>query len=174
MTAAAPTSAVAAGLATVTPSGTVLDTWYPAPELGEVTETGTTRLQGADVPEDLASLVGADDARGVDVVAVRTTIASLEDAPTDAHDVYLRLHLLSHRLVAPHGVNLDGQFRCGGSQVYLDWVLRLLGLREGGPVPWTGDDLSPFEVRVAESPEEMEAFLAEKRQERDGKPAHRI
>ncbi|MFC7960604.1 2,3,4,5-tetrahydropyridine-2,6-dicarboxylate N-succinyltransferase [Rhodococcoides kroppenstedtii] len=104
------TGASATGLATITTSGTVLDTWYPAPELGEVTETGTTRLQGADVPEDLASLVGADDARGVDVVAVRTTIASLEDAPTDAHDVYLRLHLLSHRLVAPHGVNLDGQF----------------------------------------------------------------
>lgn len=104
------TGASATGLATITTSGTVLDTWYPAPELGEVTETGTTRLQGADVPEDLAPLVGADDARGVDVVAVRTTIASLEDAPTDAHDVYLRLHLLSHRLVAPHGVNLDGQF----------------------------------------------------------------
>lgn len=104
------TGASATGLATITTSGTVLDTWYPAPELGEVTETGTTRLQRADVPEDLAPLVGADDARGVDVVAVRTTIASLEDAPTDAHDVYLRLHLLSHRLVAPHGVNLDGQF----------------------------------------------------------------
>lgn len=69
-------------------------------------------------------------------------------------------------------VNLDGQFRCGGSEVYLDWVLRLLGLREGGPVPWAGDDLSPFEVRVADSPEEMEAFLDEKRQERDGAPGY--
>lgn len=69
-------------------------------------------------------------------------------------------------------VNLDGQFRCGGSQVYLDWVLRLLGLLDGGPVPWTGDELSPFEVRVAESPEEMEAFLAEKRKEQDGRPGY--
>lgn len=69
-------------------------------------------------------------------------------------------------------VNLDGQFRCGGSEVYLDWVLRLLGLREGGPIPWTGDAQSPFEVRVADSPEEMEAFLSAKRQERDGKPGY--
>jgi len=69
-------------------------------------------------------------------------------------------------------VNLDGQFRCGGSRAYLDWVLRLLGLQEGGPVTWTGDELSPFEVRVADSPEEMESLLAEKRQEQDGKPGY--
>ena len=48
--------------------------------------------------------------RGVEVVAVRTVIASLDDKPLDAHDVYLRLHLLSHRLVRPHGQNLDGLF----------------------------------------------------------------
>ena len=39
-----------------------------------------------------------------------TFLAELDDAPVDAHDVYLRLHLLSHRCVAPHGLNLDGQF----------------------------------------------------------------
>ncbi|WP_407829742.1 hypothetical protein, partial [Staphylococcus aureus] len=55
-------------------------------------------------------LAGTDDAREVSQVVVRTTIADLSKAPVDAHDVYLRLHLLSHRLVAPHGVNLDGQF----------------------------------------------------------------
>jgi 2,3,4,5-tetrahydropyridine-2-carboxylate N-succinyltransferase len=37
-------------------------------------------------------------------------IDSLDEAPVDAHDVYLRLHLLSYRLVQPHGLNLDGQF----------------------------------------------------------------
>ncbi|KQU07738.1 2,3,4,5-tetrahydropyridine-2,6-dicarboxylate N-succinyltransferase [Rhodococcus sp. Leaf7] len=94
----------------MTTSGTVLDTWFPAPELGEVAETGTTRLAESDIPAELAPLVGTDDARGLEIVAVRTTISSLDDAPTDAHDVYLRLHLLSHRLVQPHGVNLDGQF----------------------------------------------------------------
>ncbi len=54
-------------------------------------------------------------------------------------------------------IELDGQFRCGGSAAYLRWVQRLLGLVEGGPVAWDGDP--SFEVRVAESPEEMEAFL---------------
>ncbi|WP_338893480.1 2,3,4,5-tetrahydropyridine-2,6-dicarboxylate N-succinyltransferase [Rhodococcus sovatensis] len=102
--------ASAIGLANITTSGVVLDTWYPSPELGEFTDTGTTRLEGSEIPAELADLVGPDTARGLDVVAVRTTIASIDDAPIDAHDVYLRLHLLSHRLVQPHGVNLDGQF----------------------------------------------------------------
>lgn len=102
--------ASAIGIANITTSGVVLDTWYPSPELGEFDTTGTTRLTGSDIPSELADLVGPDEARGVDVVAVRTTISSLDDAPTDAHDVYLRLHLLSHRLVQPHGLNLDGQF----------------------------------------------------------------
>lgn len=102
--------ASAVGIANVTSDGTVLDTWFPAPELGSFAETGTVRIEGDDVPEDLRALVGRDDARGVDVVAVRTTIADLSQAPTDAHDVYLRLHLLSHRLVEPHGLSLDGQF----------------------------------------------------------------
>ncbi|WP_147137390.1 2,3,4,5-tetrahydropyridine-2,6-dicarboxylate N-succinyltransferase [Nocardia ninae] len=100
--------AAAVGIANVTADGTVLDTWYPSPELGEFAETGTKRLD--DAPAEYAALLGFDEARGVDVVAVRTTIADLSAAPVDAHDVYLRLHLLSHRLVRPHGVNLDGQF----------------------------------------------------------------
>jgi 2,3,4,5-tetrahydropyridine-2-carboxylate N-succinyltransferase len=48
--------------------------------------------------------------RGTTVVAVRTEIKSLADAPADIHDVYLRLHLLSHRLVQPHGANVTGIF----------------------------------------------------------------
>jgi len=51
-----------------------------------------------------------DARRGVEVVAVSTVISSLDDKPLDAHDTYLRLHLLSHRLVQPHGQNLDGIF----------------------------------------------------------------
>ncbi|MBG0821153.1 DUF2075 domain-containing protein [Planomonospora sp. ID91781] len=54
-------------------------------------------------------------------------------------------------------ISLDEQFRCGGSRKYEQWVLRLLGLEEGGPVPWDGDD--DFEVRLAHSPEELEAAL---------------
>jgi len=94
----------------VTADGTVLDTWFPAPELGTFDKTGTENVEGTDIPSDLALLAGTDDAREVSQVVVRTTIADLSKAPVDAHDVYLRLHLLSHRLVAPHGVNLDGQF----------------------------------------------------------------
>ena len=56
-----------------------------------------------------------------------------------------------------HHVQLDDQFRCGGSRKYERWVLRLLGLETGGPEPWTGDD--HFEVTLAESPWEMEATL---------------
>ncbi|MGN6330721.1 MAG: DNA/RNA helicase domain-containing protein [Motilibacteraceae bacterium] len=54
-------------------------------------------------------------------------------------------------------VSLDEQFRCGGSEAYLAWVQRLLGLVEGGPVPWEGDP--QFQVRVVDSPEEMTAAL---------------
>jgi hypothetical protein len=59
-----------------------------------------------------------------------------------------------------HHAQLDDQFRCGGSRKYEQWVLRLLGLEEGGPLPWTGDD--HFEVSVAESPWEMEDVLRSK------------
>ncbi|WP_347057396.1 DUF2075 domain-containing protein [Blastococcus sp. HT6-30] len=56
-----------------------------------------------------------------------------------------------------HHVDLSAQYRCGGSEAYIDWVERLLGLRPGGPVPWTGDE--NFEVRVAASPSAMETEL---------------
>lgn len=104
-----PSGASAIGIATITDDGAVLDTWYPSPELTEVTESGTALVEGDDVPADLASLVGSDTDRGVRMVAVRTSIA-LADAPSDAHDAYLRLHLLSHRLVVPHGANMEGVF----------------------------------------------------------------
>jgi 2,3,4,5-tetrahydropyridine-2-carboxylate N-succinyltransferase len=97
-------------LATIAADGTVLDTWFPAPELIGEGVSGTVRLSVAEVPDDLAALVGRDEDRDVDIVAVRTVIASLADKAVDAYDAYLRLHLLSHRLVAPHGLNADGLF----------------------------------------------------------------
>jgi len=54
-------------------------------------------------------------------------------------------------------VSLHDQFRAGGSEVYIEWVLRLLGLVEGGPIPWNGDDR--FELRTARSPRELEVAL---------------
>lgn len=104
------TSAAGIGLATIAADGTVLDTWFPAPELGADGTAGTTRLSVAEIPEELGVLTGPDEDRGVEVIAVRTVISSLDDKAADAYDAYLRLHLLSHRLVAPHGLNADGFF----------------------------------------------------------------
>ncbi len=102
--------AKAYGLATLTDDGTVLDTWFPSPELTDGGGTTGTEQDPAGAPEVLTASAGADAARRVRVVVVRTTIADLDAAPVDAHDVYLRLHLLSHRLVQPHGLSLEGQF----------------------------------------------------------------
>ncbi len=56
-----------------------------------------------------------------------------------------------------HRVDLDAQFRCGGSAAYVHWVLRLLGLEPGGPIPWEGDE--SFQVSTVFGPEELEATL---------------
>ncbi|MFI7588521.1 2,3,4,5-tetrahydropyridine-2,6-dicarboxylate N-succinyltransferase [Spongisporangium articulatum] len=93
------------GLATVTEAGVVLDTWYPSPTLGEPGPDAGPHA----VPADLAALEGADPARRVRTTVVRTVV-DLDADPADASDVYLRLHLLSHRLVKPREVNLTGQF----------------------------------------------------------------
>jgi 2,3,4,5-tetrahydropyridine-2-carboxylate N-succinyltransferase len=87
------------GIATLAGT-TVLDVWFPAPALGA--------LAGAPDPS-LQSMVGPDNARGVsrEIVAIEIDLAV---APKDARDAYLRLHLLSHRLVKPHGASLEGIF----------------------------------------------------------------
>lgn len=100
------------GLATVTDDGTVLDTWYPAPALG-------TPPADAAPAARLAAAARRDDARGVDVRLV-TTVIDLDTPPTDAADAYLRLHLLSHRLVRPREVALDGVFGVLATVVWTD------------------------------------------------------
>jgi len=88
------------GLATIAADGTVLDTWYPAPALGEAEP-------GHSAPLELKAHV--DELRGVRVEVVFTEV-NLDAAPATASDAYLRLHLLSHRLARPRSVNLDGIF----------------------------------------------------------------
>lgn len=101
--------AQAVGIANIAMDGSVLDTWYPDPQLEEsVDHTGSTRLGAHDLPPKLLSLVRIDQDRMVEQVAVRTSIADLSQPPVDAHDVYLRLHLLSHRLVKPLEMNMEG------------------------------------------------------------------
>jgi 2,3,4,5-tetrahydropyridine-2,6-dicarboxylate N-succinyltransferase len=91
-------SASASGLATVdVASGRTLDVFYPRPALGRDPEP--VELKGS-----------ADAERGVREDAVSTVIADLDAPPADVPDGYLRLHLLSHRLVRPHEVNLEGIF----------------------------------------------------------------
>ena len=96
------TTASGHGIATFTNAGAVLDVWYPKPAL-----TASSSLD-APTPELLA-LAGSDELRGV-IREVVTTEINLDTAPKDAKDAYLRLHLLSHRLVKPHGLSLDGIF----------------------------------------------------------------
>jgi 2,3,4,5-tetrahydropyridine-2-carboxylate N-succinyltransferase len=121
-------AAWAVGIATFsTTDGAVLDTWYPEPILGrtegalrlaaELGHTGGSatyelnRGQALDLLRaDVQQLTAADDLRRVRRAAVVTFIDNLDTPPVDTHDCYLRLHLLSHRLIQPHGCNLDGLF----------------------------------------------------------------
>ena len=100
------------GLATIAePDDRVLDTWYPDPQLGtEPPGAESRRLGQNEGPHELAAATGRDERRGVRTVVVLTVIGSLADPPADAHDAYLRLHLLSHRLITPHQANLNGIF----------------------------------------------------------------
>jgi 2,3,4,5-tetrahydropyridine-2-carboxylate N-succinyltransferase len=102
-TAISTSSAWGLGLATVTAEGQVLETWYPTGFLGLGDEP-------ADAPTLPAGLVGPKALPGLSTVEVRTVIGSLADPIKDAADAYLRLHLLSHRLVRPNEQNLDGIF----------------------------------------------------------------
>jgi 2,3,4,5-tetrahydropyridine-2-carboxylate N-succinyltransferase len=103
------------GLATITDAGATLDTWYPHPLRDPAPDdTGSHAI-----PADLGALEGADPRRGVRQVVVRTVI-DLDAPPTDVPDAYLRLHLLSHRLVTPHGANLDGIFGILPNVVWTD------------------------------------------------------
>jgi 2,3,4,5-tetrahydropyridine-2-carboxylate N-succinyltransferase len=121
------------GLATIADGGQVLDTWYPSPALvpggsaavateiadavgasigddGAATVRLDPEVASSHLGADLTSVCGPDPVRRVERVAVVTAIASLADPPVDAHDGYLRLHLLSHRLIRPRAANLDGLF----------------------------------------------------------------
>ena len=165
--------AVAVGLATIADDGRVLDTWYPAPQLTTTAgKSGTRELDArefaAATGREAGPLLKADPERKVKVIAVRTAIESLAAAPIDAHDVYLRLHLLSHRLIRPHGANLDGQFGllanvawtslgpCLPEQVdELRWTARLRGhaleVHSVDKFPRMTDYVVPAGVRIADA-----------------------
>ena len=109
--------------------GTVLDTWFPAPVLGNLPATA---------PAELASLAIPENARGVRSEVVRIEI-DLATPPASVSDAYLRLHLLSHRLVKPHGQSLDGIFG----------ILNNVVWTSAGPCPVDNFEITRGNIRAA-------------------------
>jgi 2,3,4,5-tetrahydropyridine-2-carboxylate N-succinyltransferase len=100
------TTAWSYGIATIdTATNTVLDTWFPDPQIGAPPANFDPHL----IPSSLGHLEGDDPVRGVHLMGV-TTISDLTQPPTSTSDAYLRLHLLSHCLVQPNSMNLEGIF----------------------------------------------------------------
>ena len=103
------------GFATITADGRVLDSWFLQLRLVvEADKAATVRLTKDEINRSLGESADGDARhdyiRNVDIVPIHTEIGSLASAPTDVHDTYLRLHLLSHRLVQPNCLNLEGIF----------------------------------------------------------------
>ncbi len=162
-------------LATVTSAasskpGVVLDAWYPTPALG-------TPDADAAAPPELSRLVGEDPDRRVRTEVVMTSL-DLDAPPDGAADAYLRLHLLSHRLVKPNSINLDGLFATLANVVWTDrgpcpveeFEQIRLALRTHGPVqvfsvdkfPRMTDYVVPSGVRIADADRvRLGAHLAE-------------
>jgi len=114
------TTAWGYGIATLSSSTqTVLDTWYPEPQLGSPPTNFDPHL----IPSSLGHLEGDDHTRGVHLMGV-TTVSDLTKPPVSTSDAYLRLHLLSLCLVSPNSINLEGIFG----------ILPLVAFTNRGPV----------------------------------------
>jgi 2,3,4,5-tetrahydropyridine-2-carboxylate N-succinyltransferase len=147
------------GLATLAADGTVLDVWFPAPALGPL--AGAEQLAGE------LKAVAADDADRGTTQSVVSLEVDLDVAPADSADAWLRLHLLSHRLVAPNAQNLDGIFGLLANVVWTNFgpcavdgfEATRLKLRKRGAVTVYGVDkfprmvdyVMPSGVRIAEA-----------------------
>jgi 2,3,4,5-tetrahydropyridine-2-carboxylate N-succinyltransferase len=162
------------GLATVVTSGSsegsVLEAWFPTPALG-------SGSGDAGVPPGLGVAARAHAVRRVRTEVVRVEI-DLTRPPQDTADAYLRLHLLSHRLVRPHALDLTGIFGVLPNVVWTsagpcpvdDFEATRLRLRSEGPVhvfgvdkfPRMTDYVVPSGVRIADADRvRLGAHLAE-------------
>lgn len=152
------TTAGGVGLATIATDGTVLDTAYPNPTLDTAAlveaglAPGTTLDPGRDLVEGLGggrllARQGEDPDRGVALYVVVTLIEDLSRPPSDAHDAYLRLHLLSHRLVRPHEISIDGIFG----------VLNNVVWTSQGPCPVSGFEETRHRLAAAGRPVQVRA-----------------
>ncbi|WP_226345103.1 2,3,4,5-tetrahydropyridine-2,6-dicarboxylate N-succinyltransferase [Agilicoccus flavus] len=133
------------GLVTFTDENRVLDAWYPSPALGSAPDDGPYG-----VPVELATLEKEDPRRRVKT-RVELVAIDLDAAPASTQDAYLRLHLLSHRLVEPNSITLDGIFGVLPNVVWTDrgpcavedFETTRARLREEGPVQVFGVDKFP-------------------------------
>ena len=149
------------GIATVAGDGTVLDTWFPRPVLGALPEGTDPHL----APAEFEDLEGADERRNV-TIDFRTVEIDLDAPPASTEDAYLRLHLLSHLLVQPNTINLDGLFGrlpivvwTNAGPVHPDDFDRLRPRLQRAGIAATGIDkfprlldyVSPTRVRIADA-----------------------
>lgn len=133
------------GLATITYDDRTLDTWFPNPYLGEAPAD-----EPYAAPTELVSQVRDFPRREVRTKVVLVSI-DLDEAPKDASDAYLRLHLLSHCLVEPNSINLDGLFGVLENVVWTNvgpcapenFEQTRTRLRQDGPVQVYGIDKFP-------------------------------
>jgi 2,3,4,5-tetrahydropyridine-2-carboxylate N-succinyltransferase len=149
------------GLATMSADGTILDTWFPTPRAGRIPQGRDPEI----VAEDIERLAVADQRRAVTVDNITIAI-DLDAPPASTPDAYLRLHALSHLLVRPNEVNLDGVFThlpvvawTNAGPMHPDDFTRLrpLLLRDGIQVqgldkfPRLLDYVTPVGVRIADA-----------------------
>ncbi len=146
------------GLATITTGGAVLDAWFAKPILGPLDDQ-------AGLPPHILAMQGHDAQRDVELKAVSVDI-DLDQAPASVEDAYLRLHLLSHCLVQPNTINLDGIFgvlplvawTTAGPMLPDDFSARLPQLKRAGitlvgldKFPRLTDYVVPKGVRIADT-----------------------
>ncbi|MBN9606432.1 MAG: 2,3,4,5-tetrahydropyridine-2,6-dicarboxylate N-succinyltransferase [Actinomycetales bacterium] len=149
------------GLATIASGGAVLDAWFPDPRLGPAPASLDPYLP----PASFDGLTGADELRGVRREYVAVAIDT-DAAPSSVPDAYLRLHLLSHCLLAPNTINLEGLFgvlpnnawTSAGPMAPEEFAARRVALQRAGVVlrsldrfPPLLDYVLPPRVRIADA-----------------------
>lgn len=149
------------GLATIASDGSILDVWFPAPEVGEAPKSDLQWFS----PRELDQMVGSDELRNTRTEVIRVEI-QLDQPVESTQDAYLRLHLLSHLLVLPNSINLEGlipnlpivAFTNRGVMALSDFEARTITLRNHGVVahsidkfPRLVDYVVPKKVRIADA-----------------------
>lgn len=149
------------GLATIAADGSLLDVWFPAPELNEAPKSDLQWFS----PRELDQMVGSDEIRNVRTEVIRVEI-QLDEEVQSTQDAYLRLHLLSHLLVQPNSINLEGlipnlpivAFTNRGVMTLEEFEARTITLRNAGVVahsidkfPRLVDYVVPKKVRIADA-----------------------